>query len=37
MEALKESGYESEAFRVARFRQLKAELDALTRKRDLGL
>lgn len=32
MEALKASGYESEAHKVARFKQLKAELQAILRK-----
>ena len=32
MEALKASGYESEAHKVARFKQLKAELQAILQK-----
>lgn len=34
MRELKESGYESQAFKVARFRQLKAELEALNSHSD---
>lgn len=37
MEELKRSGYESEAYKVARFRQLKAELDEKIIKEDTGI